>query len=143
MPAGVYSTPDLGAVSATTSFSASLASTGIPSVTASTTYYFNTWANVGGTWYPGDVLSFQTAAAITLPNISLLTAAKTTAQGLITANATESTTTGDHIIGSLAILTSAELAANATTVDSQLVVDAQTSTLNAAIAAYNVAIVGP
>jgi hypothetical protein len=67
IPAGVYSTPDLGAIGANTPFSASLLSvttTGVPSnlpaITANTTYYFSAWSNVGGTWYPGEVLNFTT-----------------------------------------------------------------------------------
>jgi len=59
IPAGVYSTPDLGAIAANTTFSALLSSTGI-TVTPSTMYYFAAWSNVDGTWYPGEVLSFTT-----------------------------------------------------------------------------------
>jgi len=76
-----------------------------------------------------------------LADVSFLTAAKASAQGLITANAVESTTPGDHVVGSLSILTSAEAAANGTNASAQAVVDAQVVTLNAAIAAYNAAIV--
>ena len=62
IPAGVYSTVDLGAISAATPFSATLSSdfTGFPGVTSNTTYYFVAWAKVGGTWYPGEILSFTT-----------------------------------------------------------------------------------
>ncbi|KKP33036.1 MAG: hypothetical protein A2312_01245 [Candidatus Staskawiczbacteria bacterium RIFOXYB2_FULL_32_9] len=67
IPSGVYSTPDLGAIGANVPFSASLLSvttTGVPSnlpaITAGTTYYFSAWSNIGGTWYPGEVLSFAT-----------------------------------------------------------------------------------
>ncbi|HEU0085765.1 MAG TPA: hypothetical protein VFQ59_02300, partial [Candidatus Paceibacterota bacterium] len=59
IPAGVYSTSDMGPLTANDTFSASLSSTGI-TVTPSTTYYFSAWSNVGGTWYPGAVLSFTT-----------------------------------------------------------------------------------
>lgn len=62
IPAGVYSTPDLGAISAGTPFNGLLSSTGIP-VTPGTTYYFAAWSNVGSTWYPGNVLNFTTAPA--------------------------------------------------------------------------------
>ena len=63
LPAGVYSTPDLGPIAAYTAFSAPLSSvTGMPAPTANTTYYFAAWSNVGGTWYPGEVLQFTTAA---------------------------------------------------------------------------------
>jgi len=64
LPAGVYSTPDLGAIAANAASSALLSSvSGMPAVTASTTYYFAAWSNVGGTWYPGTELSFTTVAA--------------------------------------------------------------------------------
>ena len=64
LPAGVYSTPDIGPILANYWYYGAFAATGIPSITASTTYYFNTWTNIGGTWYPGDVLSFTTATAL-------------------------------------------------------------------------------
>ncbi|MFA5841157.1 MAG: peptidoglycan-binding domain-containing protein [Candidatus Paceibacterota bacterium] len=67
IPAGVYSTPDLGAISADTSFSATLSSIttsgvpgNLPAITPNTTYYFVAWSLVGGTWYPGAILSFNT-----------------------------------------------------------------------------------
>jgi hypothetical protein len=61
LPAGVYSTPDLGPIAADTAFSAALSSvSGLPAITADTTYYFAAWVNVDGTWYPGEVLSFVT-----------------------------------------------------------------------------------
>jgi len=67
IPTGVYSTPDLGSISANAPFSATLSSittTGVPSnlpaITPNTTYYFAAWSEVGGTWYPGDVLNFTT-----------------------------------------------------------------------------------
>lgn len=61
IPAGVYSTVDLGPIGANTNFSASLTSVaGLPAVTPNTQYYFTAWSNVGGTWYPGDILSFVT-----------------------------------------------------------------------------------
>lgn len=69
IPAGVYSTPDLGPIGPGTSFTASLSSittTGVPgnlpAVTPGTTYYFAAWTLVGGTWYPGEILTFTTAA---------------------------------------------------------------------------------
>ena len=82
-----------------------------------------------------------TVTVVAPANISALTTAKATAQGLIDAKATESTTPNDHIVGSLAILTTALSAANATEASSQSVVDGQVSTLNSAISAYNLAIV--
>ncbi len=61
LPAGVFSTPDLGPIAANTAFSASLSSvSGLPAIQPSTTYYFAAWSNVGGTWHPGQVLSFTT-----------------------------------------------------------------------------------
>ena len=60
IPAGVYSTPDFGAIGAGGAFSASLSSvttTGVPSnlpaITANTPYYYVAWANVDGVWTPG------------------------------------------------------------------------------------------
>ncbi|MES2315377.1 MAG: hypothetical protein V4486_01425 [Patescibacteria group bacterium] len=68
IPAGVYSTPDMGAIAGNTAFSAllsSLTTSGVPSnmpaVTPNTTYYFVAWSNVGGTWYPGAELNFTTS----------------------------------------------------------------------------------
>lgn len=68
IPAGVYSTPDMGPIAANTPFSAllsSLTTSGVPSnmpaVTPNTTYYFAAWSNVDGTWYPGAVLDFTTS----------------------------------------------------------------------------------
>lgn len=68
IPAGVYSTIDLGPVASSTSFSALLSSAvGLPAVTASTTYYFVAWSNVAGTWLPGAVLNFTTSASAPVP----------------------------------------------------------------------------
>ena len=73
IPAGVYSTPDLGSITASTPFSASLASitttgvpTNLPAVTPSTTYYFAAWSLIGGTWYSGGILTLTTGLAGTL-----------------------------------------------------------------------------
>jgi hypothetical protein len=67
LPAGVYSTLDLGPVTAGTDYSALLSSltnaaspSDMPAVTASTTYYYAAWVEVDGTWYPGAVQSFVT-----------------------------------------------------------------------------------
>ena len=69
IPAGVYSTSDMGAIAANTTFSASLSSlittgipTNLPAIMPNTTYYFAAWSNVGGTWYPGQVLTFTTSS---------------------------------------------------------------------------------
>lgn len=69
IPSGVYSTPDMGPITAGTSFSASLSTltaSGVPSnmpaTTPNTTYYFAAWTHpIGGSWTPGSVLSFTTA----------------------------------------------------------------------------------
>jgi hypothetical protein len=79
---------------------------------------------------------------VTPSDVSKLTTAQASAQTLITANANESTTPGDHVVGSLATLSSALADANATDASAQSVVDGQISALNDAITAYNVAIVG-
>lgn len=68
IPSGVYSTPDLLAISSSTPFSAQLSTTttnGVPSnmpaITASTTYYYVAWTHpVGGEWTHGEILSFNT-----------------------------------------------------------------------------------
>jgi hypothetical protein len=69
LPAGVYSTADLGPVASSTAFSALLSSaTGMPAVTASTTYYYAAWTETSGTWAPGDILNFTTSATDTPPS---------------------------------------------------------------------------
>lgn len=75
IPAGVYSTPDFGAISASASFSATLSSltttgipTNLPAITEGTTYYFVAWALVNGTWYPGEMLHFNTGVAEQTPS---------------------------------------------------------------------------
>ncbi|MDO8530451.1 MAG: hypothetical protein Q7S10_03560 [bacterium] len=67
IPAGVYSTPNMGPIAPHTAFSAmlsSLTTSGVPSnmpaVTPDTTYYFAAWSLVDGTWHPGEVLNFTT-----------------------------------------------------------------------------------
>lgn len=60
---GAYSSADFGAIASSTAFSAQLSSI-FPSVTPNTTYNFVAWANVGGTWTPGAVEAFTTAAPI-------------------------------------------------------------------------------
>jgi hypothetical protein len=68
LPANVYSTADLGAIASNTAFSALLSSVnGLATVTPSTTYYYAAWSNVGGTWYPGAVMSFTTSSATNTP----------------------------------------------------------------------------
>jgi hypothetical protein len=68
VPAGIYSTPSLGSISAGVAFAptllSSLTTNGVPSVlppiTPNTTYYYAAWSEVGGAWYPGAVLNFTT-----------------------------------------------------------------------------------
>ena len=65
-----------------------------------------------------------------------------TAQSLILANAPESATPGQHVIGALATLSGAlAVAQTVTSADAQATVDAAVVTLDAAISAYNLAIV--
>jgi hypothetical protein len=68
IPSGVFSTQDMGAIAANTSFSAplsSLTTNGVPSnmpaITPNTTYYFVAWSLVNGVWHPGQMLSFTTS----------------------------------------------------------------------------------
>lgn len=75
IPVGVYSTPDLGAIAANTSFSAALSSVttsgvpgNLPAISPNTTYYYAAWSLVDGTWHPGAIMSFKTAPApVTAP----------------------------------------------------------------------------
>lgn len=69
IPANVYSTPDMGAITANTAFStalSSLVSSGVPSnmpaITPNTTYYYAAWTSVSGTWYPGSIETVTTAS---------------------------------------------------------------------------------
>lgn len=85
LPAGVYSTPDLGAVAPNASFSsAASAATGIGTIQPATTYYYAAWTESGGTWQPGAVMSFTTSATTTAsaPTVSaILPTSGTTAGG--------------------------------------------------------------
>lgn len=67
IPAGVYSTPDMGPISANTAFDAQLSiitTYGLPGniteITPNTTYYYVAWVKVNGDWYHGEELSFTT-----------------------------------------------------------------------------------
>ena len=69
IPSGVYSTYDMGIITANTNFTTSLSSlttSGVPSkmsaITPNTTYYYVAWSEVDGTLYPGEVKSFTTAS---------------------------------------------------------------------------------
>jgi hypothetical protein len=105
LPTGVYSTPDLGTIAASTQFSALLSSAaGLPAVTASTTYYFVAWCSDGTTWTPGTVMSFTTAAPpILVTGITVTGAGSATtvvnggtlamSAAVVPANATDATVT--------------------------------------------------
>lgn len=61
LPAGVFSTADLGAIASSTAFSAAASSvSGLGVITPNTQYFYAAWSDVGGTWAPGEVLSFTT-----------------------------------------------------------------------------------
>ena len=74
IPSGVYSTPDLGSITASTTFSVPLSSLEtnavvhgqisgtMPAVTPNTTYYYVAWSFVGGTWRPGAMQTVMTDA---------------------------------------------------------------------------------
>jgi hypothetical protein len=67
LPAGVFSTPSLGALAPDAVFSSPLSSVaGVIPITPNTTYYFAAWSNIGGTWIPGAIESFTTGST-TLP----------------------------------------------------------------------------
>jgi hypothetical protein len=74
-------------------------------------------------------------------DITILNENKVIAQTLIDNNAPESDIPGEHVIGSLATLSSTLSATTATNKNSQTTVDNQISALNSAITAYNLAIV--
>ncbi|MDR3547636.1 MAG: Ig-like domain-containing protein [Candidatus Pacebacteria bacterium] len=76
IPSAVYSTPDMGAIAANGTFTATLSSlttdavttggatgTNLPAITPNTTYYYVAWSNVDGTWYPGATQTFTTASS--------------------------------------------------------------------------------
>jgi len=70
IPAGVFSTPDMGAIAANTAFSSSLSSiatsgvpSNLPAIMPNTTYHFVAWSLVNGVWYPGAELSLITASS--------------------------------------------------------------------------------
>ena len=74
IPAGVYSSPDLGAIASGTPFSVSLSSLTtdavvhgqvagtMPAVQPDTTYYYVAWSYVNGVWYPGAMQQVTTAS---------------------------------------------------------------------------------
>jgi IPT/TIG domain len=104
-PAGVYSTPDLGAQGANASFSAALSSAvGMPAVTPDTTYFFAAWSSTDGgtTWNPGAVMSFTTSAAATsTPAAPTVTGIAPTSGS--TAGGTAVTITGTGFTGATAV----------------------------------------
>lgn len=100
LPANVYSTGALPAVASSTAFSAQLSSATIPAgllpITASTTYYFTAWSEVGGVWTPGDVVSFTT-----LPDAPTVTGISPTTGSI--AGGTTVTITGTNLTGTTAV----------------------------------------
>ena len=97
LPAGVFSSADLGAIAAGVPFSASLSSVaGILPVAAGTTYYFAAWSNVDGTWYPGAVMSFVTLGTEVppVPTVSAIAAINGTVSGGDTVTITGTGLTG-------------------------------------------------
>src|SRR3989344_1879044 len=100
LPPGVYSTGDLGAEASSTAFSALLSSATIPAgllpITASTTYYFTAWSEIGGVWYPGVVLSFAT-----LPDAPVVTGISPTTG--TTTGGTSVTITGTGFTGATVV----------------------------------------
>ncbi len=122
VPAGVFTTPDFGAIASGTPFSASLTSAvGLPAVTASTTYYFAAWVNVGGTWMPGSILHFTTNSSSTsstsAPTITSVSPATGTTTGGTTVTITGTNLTGAtavHFGGNLATITASTSATSIT-----------------------------
>ncbi len=101
LPTNVYSTPDLGAIAANSAFSASLSSAaGLPAVAASTTYYYAAWADVGGVWTPGAVMSFTTSAVST-PSAPAVTSISPSSGAI--AGGTSVTITGTGFTGATAV----------------------------------------
>ena len=100
LPAGVYSTADLGTQDASAPYSAALtAAAGLPAVTPNTTYYFAAWSEVDGTWQPGAVLSFTTGSAVAAaPVVSSVSPSTGT-----TAGGTVVTITGTGFTGATAV----------------------------------------
>jgi hypothetical protein len=103
VPAGVFSTPDLGAQGVGASFSAALSSaTGMPAVTPDTTYFYAAWTSTdgGATWNPGAVVSFTTAASSSpaAPAVTAITPTSGT-----TAGGTSVTISGTGLSGATAV----------------------------------------
>jgi hypothetical protein len=93
VPSGVYSTADLGIISAGASFSAQLSSvSGLLPITAGTTYYFVAWSNVGGTWYPGTIQTFNTP--VIEPTIAVTGLPSTITVGTVAAEDSNGVVTG-------------------------------------------------
>ncbi len=92
IPAGVYTTPDLGPVASTTSYSADLTDAiGLPAVEPGTTYYYVAWVNTDE-WTPGGEMSFAT-----LPEAPTVTAISPTSG--TTTGGTQVTLTGENFTG--------------------------------------------
>jgi hypothetical protein len=127
LPSGVYSTADLGAQGMGASYSAALSSvTGLPAVTANTTYYFAAWTNVGGTWYPGAVMQFTTGAVVA-PTVPVITSLSTSTGSI--AGGTSVTITGTGLTGATSVMFGGTAAViTATTSDTSITVTAPATT---------------
>lgn len=85
IPEGVYSSQVLPGTAALGTFSVSLSditTSGIPSnlpaITPDTTYYYVAWSNVGESWFPGEIVSFQTEAeTVAVTDITVSDSAET------------------------------------------------------------------
>lgn len=104
IPVGVYSTPDFGAIAASTTFSASLSSLTtdavvhgqvagtMPAIQPGTTYYYVAWSDVNGTWHPGVMQSFT----IPMPTYVTTDPATNVGQFSATLNGTNGSTTAEN-----------------------------------------------
>ena len=105
LPTGVFSSADLGAIASSTAFSVAASSvSGLPTIIPNTTYFYAAWADVGGTWTPGEELSFTT---LPLPStdatLSNLTISAGTLSPAFLASTTSYTDTVENSVSSVTI----------------------------------------
>ena len=100
-----------------------------------------THENADGSVIPVATIPVPTGTVPGNSDLSALKTAQASAQALINANAPEGTPSGQHVVGSLSTLSAALGAVSTTTASTQADVDAQTTKLTAAIAAYEAALV--